>query len=54
VVKPVHARMPIMLLREDFDPWLKAAELPGPFPPGKLEALAVGPRVNNSRNEGPG
>ena len=53
VVKPIHGRMPIMLPRADFEPWLEGAELPGPFPAGKMEVLAVGPRVNSPRNEGP-
>jgi putative SOS response-associated peptidase YedK len=52
VVKPVHGRMPIMLLREDCEPWLKAAELPGPFPVEKLAAVTVGPKVNNPHNDG--
>jgi putative SOS response-associated peptidase YedK len=52
-VKPVHGRMPIMLLHADFAPWLDAAQLAGPFPAEKMNALAVGPRVNNARNEGP-
>jgi putative SOS response-associated peptidase YedK len=54
VVKPVHGRMPIMLVREDFPAWLEGAELPAPFPAEKMKALAVGPRVNSPRNEGPG
>ena len=53
VVKPIHGRMPILLLRTDFAPWLDAAELPGPFPVEKLAAVAVGPKVNNPRYDGP-
>jgi putative SOS response-associated peptidase YedK len=46
--------MPVMLLTpEDFSAWLDEAALPGPTDPGRMEALAVGPRVNSSRNEGP-
>jgi putative SOS response-associated peptidase YedK len=52
-VKPVHGRMPIMLLHADFAPWLDEAELPGPFPVEQLAAVAVGPKVNNRRNDGP-
>jgi putative SOS response-associated peptidase YedK len=53
VVKPVHGRMPIMLLHADFAPWLDSAELPEPFPIEKLAAVAVGSKVNNPRNDGP-
>jgi putative SOS response-associated peptidase YedK len=45
--------MPVLLVREDFAPWLDGAELPGPFPAKKMEALAVGPRVNNPKYDGP-
>jgi hypothetical protein len=34
-------------LHADFAPRLDAAELPWPLPAKKLEALAVGPRVNS-------
>jgi putative SOS response-associated peptidase YedK len=53
VAKPIHGRMPVMLTREDFAGWLEGAELPGPFPAERMEALAVGSRVNNARHEGP-
>jgi hypothetical protein len=54
VDKPVHDRMPVMLAREDFTGRLDEAVLPGPFPAERMAARAVGPRVNNARNEGPG
>jgi putative SOS response-associated peptidase YedK len=53
VVKPIHGRMPIMLLHADFAPWLDAAELPGSFPIEQLAAVAVGSKVNSPRNDGP-
>jgi putative SOS response-associated peptidase YedK len=54
VVKPIHVRMPLMLVREVFAGRLDAAALPGSFPVERMEALAGGPRANNTRNEGPG
>jgi putative SOS response-associated peptidase YedK len=54
VVNPVHPRMPVLLLTPgDFSAWLDEAALPDPTDPGRMTALAVGPRVNSSRNEGP-
>jgi putative SOS response-associated peptidase YedK len=53
VVKPIHARMPVLLLTgDDFAAWLGGAVLPQPTDPGRMEALAVGRYVNNARNEG--
>jgi putative SOS response-associated peptidase YedK len=54
VVKPVHPRMPVMLLTsEDFAAWLDGATIPERTDPALMTALAVGPRVNSPRNEGP-
>jgi putative SOS response-associated peptidase YedK len=53
VVKPIHGRMPVLLAREDFAGWLDEAVLPGPYPAKRMAALAVGPRVNNAKNDGP-
>jgi putative SOS response-associated peptidase YedK len=53
VVKPIHPRMPVLLVREDFAGWLDVDELPGPFPAEKMEAQAVGQRVNNPKYDGP-
>jgi putative SOS response-associated peptidase YedK len=54
VVKPIHGRMPVLLLtQDDFSAWLDEAALPGPTDPDRMAMLAVGPRVNSPRNEGP-
>ena len=60
-ISPIHDRMPAILQPEDFDAWLDtrsfkaemAAEMIRPAPDGLLEHIAVDPRLNNSRNEGP-
>jgi putative SOS response-associated peptidase YedK len=60
VVAPVHDRMPLLLPADDFDGWLgtttRPADLAGLLRPrgdAGLEALAVGPWVNDARHEGP-
>ncbi len=58
---PLHDRMPAILFPEDFDAWLDtrgfndrmAIELLRPAPDILLEHLAIDPRLNNARNEGP-
>jgi putative SOS response-associated peptidase YedK len=53
-VKRVRDRMPVLLLTPgEFAVWLDEAALPEPTDPQRLAALAVGPRVNSPRNEGP-
>jgi putative SOS response-associated peptidase YedK len=57
----LHDRMPAILLPEHFDAWLDtrgfsaemAAAMLRPAPDGLLEHVAVSPRLNNARNEGP-
>jgi putative SOS response-associated peptidase YedK len=60
VVGPVHGRMPVMLLKEDYQTWLDPdateAELLGllsPLPCDLMEGYAVGPAVNRPSNDGP-
>jgi putative SOS response-associated peptidase YedK len=60
VVRPVHARMPVLVRPEDYDAWLDphpdAAMLEGVLRHARndeLTAYAVGPAVNNIRNDGP-
>ena len=58
-VHPVHHRMPVFLAAADYRTWLdpdssdleplKALMVPAPA--GYLEAIRVGTRVNNPRNE---
>ena len=58
VLKPLHDRMPVILDQTDWDLWLDPAAPPSvlegllkPAPDALLEAYAVGPRVNNVRND---
>ena len=60
VVRPVHARMPAILLPGQFAAWLDPATraaalhaLLAPLPAGVLEAVRVGPAVNRVANDGP-
>jgi putative SOS response-associated peptidase YedK len=58
---PLHDRMPAILGPENFDAWLDtrgftadmAAEMLRPARDDLLEHVAVDPRLNNVRNEGP-
>jgi putative SOS response-associated peptidase YedK len=58
---PLHERMPAILQPQDFDAWLDtrgfsaemAAQMLRPAPDDLLETIAVDPRLNNARNEGP-
>jgi putative SOS response-associated peptidase YedK len=62
LVAPVHDRMPVILPPADYGEWLDqelhdpdALEpLLQPYPPDEMEAYAVGPHVNNARNDDPG
>ncbi len=57
----LHERMPAILQPDDFDAWLDtrgfsaemAAQMLRPAPDDLLEPIAVDPRLNNARNEGP-
>lgn len=56
---PIHARMPVVIAREDFEVWLKgetdeAMALLAPAPDGLLEAYPVGDRVNKADADDPG
>ena len=60
-IAPLHDRMPAILGPETFDAWLDtrgftaemATEMLRPAPESLLEHVAVDPRLNNARNEGP-
>ncbi|MBL9203225.1 MAG: SOS response-associated peptidase [Opitutaceae bacterium] len=61
LARPIHDRMPVMLVAEQFTPWLDpgltepASLAPILRPPddAAMTALAVGPHVSNVRHEGP-
>jgi len=61
LVEPIHDRMPVILMEEDYRRWLEAAEKePGelvsllkPFPAEQMEAIEVSRAVNSPKNEGP-
>ena len=58
VVKPVHPRMPLTLPPESYAAWIDrgkedVAGLLAPLPADRMEALPVGPYVNDARHEGP-
>jgi len=60
-LKPIHERMPVIVPREAFDPWLnctdvdaKTAEaLIAPAPEGLLEAYEISTAVNRTANDNP-
>ena len=61
-VRPIHARMPVILPPERYATWIDCglddpaavlALLAGPSPADDLEASPVGTYVNNPKNEGP-
>lgn len=52
-VAPIHDRMPVLLSREEIEPWLAGAFAPGPIPAGALIATPVSTRVNSVRNDDP-
>lgn len=59
LVRPVHRRMPVILRPEDYALWIdrgnddpaKVRRLLGPFAMDRMEALAVGPWVNDAQGE---
>ena len=58
VVAPIHDRMPVILLPDDFDRWLDAEtsaelarELLRPYDPDLMKGYAVSRTVNNVRND---
>ena len=58
LVSPIHDRMPVILLPEDFDLWLDdetavdaARGLLKPYDPDLMKAYAVSRTVNNVRND---
>lgn len=62
LMAPIHDRMPVVLLGEDYDAWLspeplgppELAQLLRPVDDDYLVAYEVGTEVGNSRAEGPG
>jgi putative SOS response-associated peptidase YedK len=58
LVSPIHNRMPVMLMSEDYDRWLNAStdthELKAmlkPYDPSLMEAYAVSRIVNSVKND---
>jgi len=59
-LRPIHARMPVILPPEAYAPWLDAANDRGgllsllrPYPAEPMAFYRVGTAVNNVRNDGP-
>ncbi len=60
LIEPIHDRMPVILMEEDYQRWLDAAEkepedllsMLKPFPAEEMEAIEVSKAVNNPKNEG--
>ncbi len=59
-LRSIHPRMPVMLDPTDYDRWLDrnvpahdVADLLRPYPPDRMEAWPVGPKVNSVRNNSP-
>lgn len=58
-VRPIHARMPVILAAGDHETWLAAVDprqgedLLRPYPGRDLRAYRVSTAVNSSRNDGP-
>lgn len=57
LAKQVHDRMPVILSPNDYDVWLRAANvdvahLYDSFPPDQMTVRPVSTFVNNARNEG--
>ena len=51
---PIHGRMPVILPRDAFGPWLAGEVVPlAPSPPEALSAWRVGPLVNSAGNDDP-
>ena len=61
MVRPVHNRMPVILQPADYAAWIDRGKddpaellpLLRPFGAERMEAVAVGPWVNDARHEGP-
>jgi len=61
LIEPIHDRMPVILMEEDYKRWLDAAEkepedllaMLRPFPAQEMEAVEVSKLVNSPKNEGP-
>lgn len=54
VLAPIHDRMPVMLPRDAFGPWLAGETVTlDPFPPEALSAHRVRPLVNRPGNDDP-
>ena len=59
VIAPIHNRMPVILLPEDYDRWLTPGEVPAgeldpllkPYPSEEMEIYPVSTVVNNPRND---
>ena len=58
LVKPIHARMPVILKPENYDVWLSGepdaalAAAARPLGPDQMEAFPLGPAIGNVANEG--
>jgi putative SOS response-associated peptidase YedK len=60
-MEPIHDRMPVIVKPENFELWLdcrpgtadEVHHLLGPLENGLLQAIAVNPKLNNPRTEGP-
>ncbi len=61
MIRPVHERMPVILLRENEDAWLdpdlndtaKLQKFLAPYPPDQMEAFKVSTLVNSAKNDRP-
>jgi putative SOS response-associated peptidase YedK len=61
LVEPIHDRMPVILMEEDYQKWIDSAEkepeellsLLRPYPAEQMEAIEVKKTVNSPKNEGP-
>jgi putative SOS response-associated peptidase YedK len=61
LIRPIHNRMPVILLREDEEQWLdalrtpfvKAKSLLQPYPEELIDAHDVSTIVNSAKYEGP-
>jgi putative SOS response-associated peptidase YedK len=61
LIRPLHARMPVILAPEDYDLWLEPAvqevqriqSLLRPYPAEEMTAYPVSTRVNNPANDSP-
>jgi putative SOS response-associated peptidase YedK len=61
LVQPIHDRMPVILMEEDYQRWLDTSEkdpdellsMLKPFPADQMEAFEVSKNVNSPKNDGP-